>query len=300
MRILSNPIILRALVVLFCSTSAFLLGLLFIRQLRKKISEERDFSATPTPTLETLPLHLYNTVIQQLKQQKHELHVQSQTEQNRARTSENLSQAVLSNLSCGVLVFGMNGLVKAANPAAKKILGFASPTGLGAEDVFRGAVVSSAGSAVSLAGENGDEPVSVADEISAVLHEGSKRRELNAGYETPSGETRFLAVTVSAVPAAEGSLLGVACVINDRTEMKELQRQQELQGEISAEMALQLRTSLATISGYAQQLANSRDPELAKQLATDIAHESAELDRSIGGFLSKRRSAQAAAAGSVD
>jgi nitrogen fixation/metabolism regulation signal transduction histidine kinase len=297
---LSNPIILRALVVLFCSTSAFLLGLLFIRQLRKKISEERDFSATPTPTLETLPLHLYNTVIQQLKQQKHELHVQSQTEQNRARTSENLSQAVLSNLSCGVLVFGMNGLVKAANPAAKKILGFASPTGMGADDVFRGALVSSAGSAVSLAGENGDEPVSVADEISAVLHEGSKRREINAEYETPSGETRFLAVTVSGVPA-EGSLLGVACVINDRTEMKELQRQQELQGEISAEMALQLRTSLATISGYAQQLANSRDPELAKQLATDIAHESAELDRSIGGFLSKRRSAQAAAAaGSVD
>lgn len=296
---LSNPIILRALVVLFCSTSAFLLGLLFIRQLRKKISEERDFSATPTPTLETLPLHLYNTVIQQLKQQKHELHVQSQTEQNRARTSENLSQAVLSNLSCGVLVFGMNGLVKAANPAAKKILGFASPTGMGADDVFRGALVSSAGSAVSLAGENGDEPVSVADEISAVLHEGSKRREINAEYETPSGETRFLAVTVSGVPA-EGSLLGVACVINDRTEMKELQRQQELQGEISAEMALQLRTALATISGYAQQLANSRDPELAKQLATDIAHESAELDRSIGGFLSKRRSAQAAAAGSVD
>ena len=88
MKILSNPIILRALVVLFCSTSAFLLGLLFIRQLRKKISEERDFSATPTPTLETLPLHLYNTVIQQLKQQKHELHVQSQTEQNRARTRD--------------------------------------------------------------------------------------------------------------------------------------------------------------------------------------------------------------------
>jgi nitrogen fixation/metabolism regulation signal transduction histidine kinase len=47
-------------------------------------------------------------VIQQLKQQKHELQVQTQTEQHRARTTENYSQAVLSNLSCGVLVFGMN------------------------------------------------------------------------------------------------------------------------------------------------------------------------------------------------
>jgi signal transduction histidine kinase len=53
-------------------------------------------------------------------------------------------------------------------------------------------------------------------------------------------------------------------------------------------MALQLRTSLATISGYAQQLANSRDADLARQLAEDIAGLSAQLDRSIGGFLTSR------------
>ena len=140
--------------------------------------------------------------------------------------------------------------------------------------------------------------VLVADEISAVLREGSKRREVEAEYETPAGEKRFIAVTVSAVPAVDGGLLGVACLINDRTEMEEIRRQQELQGEISAEMALQLRTSLTTISGYAQQLANSRDPELAKQLATDIAHEAAQLDHSIGGFLTKKRAAQGAAVGS--
>src|SRR3984957_21271448 len=107
-----------------------------MRALRKKLSEESDFSSDPTPSLETLPLHLYNTVIQQLKQQKHELQVQSKAEQHRARTSENFSQAVLANLSCGVLVFGANELVKTANPAAKSILGFASTTGMGAEDIF--------------------------------------------------------------------------------------------------------------------------------------------------------------------
>lgn len=294
MRLLANPVILKALVVLFCATSAFLLGLIFIRKLRKQISEDREFAAKATPTLETLPLHLYNTVIQQLKQQKHELQVQSQAEQSRARTSENLSHALLSNLSCGVVLFGINGLVKSANPAAKAILGFISITGMGAEDVFRGAVVNSATARASQGTDAAeDAPVFVAEEISAVLREGSKRREVEAEYETPAGESRYLAVTVSAVVDASSNLLGVACVINDRTEMKELRRQQELQGEISAEMALQLRTSLATISGYAQQAANSRDAELAKQLATDIAHEAAELDRSIGGFLSKRRSAAA-------
>jgi nitrogen fixation/metabolism regulation signal transduction histidine kinase len=298
-RILANPIVLRAAVVLFCSTFAFLVGLIVIRKLRKSISEESEFSATPSRSLETLPLHLYNTVIQQLKQQKHELQVQSQAEQHRARTSDNFSQAVLSNLSCGVLVFGMNGLVKTSNPSAKAILGFASTTGMGAEDIFRGAVVSTARSAIAggFADEGVDESVCVADEIGLVLREESKRRQVQAEYETPAGEKRFIDVTVSPVPAVDGSLLGVACLINDLSELERIRRQQELHGEISAEMALQLRTSLATISGYAQQLASSRDHELARQLAGDIAQEAAQLDRSIGGFLSTRRAAQGAAAG---
>jgi PAS domain-containing protein len=300
---LANPVLLRAMLVLVCAGSAFLAGLLFIRLLRKNIAEEGNFSPNASPSLETLPLHLYNTVIQQLKQQKHELQVQSQAEQHRARTSENFSQAVLSNLSCGVLVFATNGLVKTSNRAAKEILGFASTTGMGAEDIFRYAVVRSAQSAASPLRADGSsneaESVLLTDEISAVLREGSQRREVEAEYETPAGEKRFIAVTVSAVPAVDGGLLGVACLINDRTEMEEMLCQQQLQSELSAEMALQLRNSLTTISGYASQLADSRDAELAKQLAIDIAHEAAQLDQSMGGFLNRKRAAQGAAAGST-
>ena len=300
MRVMANPVLLRAAIVFFCSAFAFLLALLLMRALKKNITEEREFSATASPTLETLPLHLYNTVIQQLKQQKHELQVQSKAEQHRARTSENFSQSVLSNLSCGVLVFGTNGLVKTSNPSAKAILGFASTTGMSAEDIFRGAFVRSASVAVTgvSADEASDEPVCLADELGSVLREDSKRRQVEAEYETPAGDKRFIALTISPVPAVDGTLLGVACLINDLSELEGIRRQQELHGEISAEMALQLRTSLATISGYAQQLANSRDPDLARQLAGDIAHEAAQLDRSIGGFLTARRAAQAASAGS--
>lgn len=298
MRILANPVFLRAAIVLICSSCAFLMGLLLLRMLRKNIADEADLSEKAPRSLEALPLHLYNTVIQQLKQQKHELQVRSQTEQHRARTSENFSQSVLSSLSSGVLVFGNNGLVKTSNPAAKAILGFASATGMGAEDIFRGAVVRLAPREAGL--DEADEPVFVADEVGAVLREGSKRREIEAEYETPAGDKRFIAVTVSALPAIDGGLLGAACLINDRTEMEEIRRQQELRGEISAEMALQLRTSLATISGYAQQLANSHDPEMARQLATDIAHEAAQLDHSIGGFLTRGIATQGAAVGGMN
>jgi nitrogen fixation/metabolism regulation signal transduction histidine kinase len=295
-RLLANPVVLRAAMVFFCAVAAFFLGLYMIRRLRKNIAVEAALSDAASPSIDTLPLHLYNTVIQQLKQQKHELQVQSQAEQLRARTTENFSQTVLSNLSCGVLVFGGNGLIKTANPAAKSILGFASTTGMSAQDVFRASAVHSP--AFSSPGVSPDEtpdtPVRIVDEIDAVLREGSKRREIEAEYESPSGEKRFLRMTISGVPAADGGLLGVACVINDLSEIERIRRQQELHGEISAEMALQLRSSLTTISGFAQQLANNRDPELAREIATDIAQEAVQLDRTIGGFLTSKDSSSLA------
>jgi PAS domain-containing protein/uncharacterized low-complexity protein len=289
-KLLANPVFLRAAVVLFCASFAFLMGLIFIRLLRKTIHDEANVATAGAPSLETMPMHVYNTVIQQLKQQKHELQVQNQVEQRRARTTENFSQAVLANLSSGVLVFGTSGLVKQSNPAAKQILGFASPTGMNAEEVFRGAVVSSSDASGAVFPDG--KPITtstIADEVQCVLREGSSRRQVQATYKTPAGEERYIAVTVSPVPAVDGGLLGAACLVNDLSAMETIRRQQELHGEISAERALELRTSLTSISGYAQQLAKNRDPELAQQLAEDIANEAARLDRSIGGFLTEKR-----------
>src|SRR5262249_56039501 len=99
------------------------------------------------------------------------------------------------------------------------------------------------------------------------------------------------------VVGGKGGFLGAGGLIDDETELLKVRRQQELRGELSAEMALELRNSLATISGYAQQLAASRDPDLARQLAADIAAEAAHLDRTIGGFLAGARAAGIAARG---
>jgi nitrogen fixation/metabolism regulation signal transduction histidine kinase len=295
-RILANPIFLRAAVVFICATSAFLIAVIFMRKLRQSIHDEADISSGPSTSLETLPLHLYSTVIQELKQQKHELLVQSQAEQHRARTTDTFGHAVLSNLSSGVLVFGMNGLVKSSNPAAKDILGFASTTGMNAESIFRGAMVSR-----DAAAPGGISSVSVADEVDAVLREGSARRRVEAEYETPAGEERFIAVTVSPIPGADpgadADLLGIVCLINDLSELARARRQLELQAEISAEMALKLHTSLATISSCAQQLAGSHDAERSRRLASDITEEAAQLEATLGGFLSDKAAARSAVAG---
>ncbi len=288
LRLFTNPLVMRAMLILVAAGCAFVVAIWLMRRVRRIIAAEADIGSGSAPALEALPVHLYNTVIQQLKQQKHELQLQTLTEQRRARTTENFSQTVLSNLPCGVLVFGLNGLVKQANPAAKEMLGFGSLSGMSAENVFREAAVCSPDSSAVYADGLANLPVRLAEEVQAVLHEGSKHRQLEANYSTPVGEKLRLAVTVSAVPAVDGSLLGVACLISDRTEFEQIRRQQQLQGEISAEMALELRTSLTTIAGYAQQLARNRAPDLAPQLAADIASEAASLDRRMGEFLAEK------------
>jgi PAS domain S-box-containing protein len=285
-KLATNPLVVRMAVVLFAGGFAFVIGLLAMRRVRRSFAEEPPSLDNP-PSHESLPLHTYHAVIQQLKQQKHELQSLQQAERRRAKTSENISAAVLSNLSCGVMFFTPNGLIRQANFAAKRILGFAAPTGMNTADIFRDAAVLSAsdGSYASLT-----------QAVETSLREKTPYRRLEAQYLTPSGEERVLDIMVSAVRAPDGDVLGTTCLINDKTEMAQIRRQQELRGEMSAEMALELRNSLTTISGYAQQLAASRDAELARQLAADISAEASHLDHTIGGFLSGARGALRATA----
>jgi hypothetical protein len=142
-KVLSTPVILHGAIVLLLAGGAFAFAIWLIRSLRRSIAEEANFDSTPTPTLESLPLHLYNTVIQQLKQQKHELQVQTLAEQRRARTTENFSQAVLSNLPSGVLVFGQQRAGEAGQSRRQRHprVPFAHP-GMSADDIFRAAAVS--------------------------------------------------------------------------------------------------------------------------------------------------------------
>jgi signal transduction histidine kinase len=282
---MSNPIFLRATLVLVAAGFAFAMGVAIFRRMRRSFSDVDSEIGQSPASLEQLPLHTYHAVIQQLKQQKHELSAQQQMERRRAKTTENISAAVLSHLSSGVLFFSTAGLVRQANKAAKHILGYASPSGMSAKEIFREAkldpLANRAGSALS-------------DAVLESLEGGCALHGAQVEYRTPSNEERVLEVTVSPVTGADASLLGAACLFTDKTEAARMERQLRMRGELSAEMALALRTSLITISGYAQQLAQNRDPDVAQQLATDIAQEAAHLDRKIGGFLAGAKVATAA------
>jgi PAS domain-containing protein len=287
-RLLVNPMLLRMGLLMFAAIAAFGLGLFLIRRVRKSLVPEQDSLNYAPLAAEGLPVHAYHAVIQQLKQQKHELAAQQLAERRKAKASDTLSSTILSNLSCGVLFFNTSGLVRQANSAARKLLGFASPVGLQAADLFRTATLRPQNNG-SDAGSGSE--ASVEQALAPALSGKSAVRGLVLNFFTRDGESHVLEVTASPVLAEDASLMGTTLVLTDKTDIERIRHDQRVHQEISSDLALGLRDSLTTIAGYAQQLACSRDAELAHQLADSIAHEAAQLDRTIGSFLGGARAA---------
>ncbi len=295
MKLLTDPMAIRAGLVLFASIAAFGLGWFAIRHLRRNLAPGiESLSQAPLPA-EGLPVHAYQAVIQQLKQQKQELSAQRLSERRKAKASDALSSTILSNLSCGVLFFNTSGLVRQANSAARKLLGFASPVGLHAADVFLTATLrpennSSRWDSGSGSNSGPGSPSSVGQALAPALAGKSAVRGLVLNYFPREGESLVLEVAASPVLAEDASLMGTTVVLTDKTDIERIRHDQRLSEEVSSELALGLRNSQARIAEYAQQLARSREPEL-RELAESIAGEAAQLDRTIGSFMAKARAA---------
>jgi nitrogen fixation/metabolism regulation signal transduction histidine kinase len=287
MKLLTNPFVLRAAVAFFAAVFAFFLGVVLMRYMRRSLKEDGDGSIESAAGSESLPLRTYHAVIQELKQQKHELSAAQQTERRRAKASESISGVVLANLTSGVLFFNAQGLVRQNNPAAKTILGFGSLVGMNAVEIFRNTSARIPGSEPNF--------VTVVGAIRSTLRDRVALRRVHVDYLTPSMEERVLEISISPVPDSDHHVLGAACLVTDLTLLSEMRHQQDLHREMSAEMALALRSSLETISGCAKRLAENCHPDTARQLASDIEAEATHLDRTIGGFLSEATAAKAGA-----
>ena len=289
MKVLLNPVVVRGLLVLLGSMTAFAVAAFLIHRYRKSIGNEAGSISQPPLADDGLPVHAYHAVIQQLKQQKHELTARQLSDRRKARTSDTLSSVVLANLSCGVLFFNTNGLLRQANPSARYLLGFASPIGMSLADLFRTAKVSGD------AGVQAPSGAKLLEVLAPAMTGKCTVRGLRFDFAAPDGMQRTLDLTVAPVLGEDAQLLGCTFLITDKTEIANIRQEQETRYELAAEMALAVRTSLTTISGYARQIVENPDPTNTSQLADDISSEAAQIDRALGNFLAEAR---AAAAGS--
>lgn len=282
-QLLQNPVVLKAVLTFLLIAMFAILGVILMKIARKRIAEE---SPTQRVSGENAGFSLaaYEGVITRLKEQERELEKLRRAESERAKESATVSEAIISNLPSGVLLFGRTAVVRQANPAARALLGYASPSGLHARDIFKNV------SSVRFAGEPNDSATADAllSAIDSTIREGKQFRRLEAQYATPSGEKRTLGITVSGVRHPAGEVLGAVCLLTDLTDIARLSEQVKLQenmaalGEMSAGIAHEFKNSLATISGYAQMLqAEPEPPDFAKR----IADETANLSRIVSDFL---------------
>ena len=281
MKLLTNPLFVRAAVVLFASVAGFLVAILAIRLLRRKIVEDGEMP-TQSGAEMSLPLQAY-TVIQQLKQQKFALQNEQQQQRRRTRTSEHITASIIAHLPVGMVFIAPTGLVRQANAAARRILGFASPLGMSVADLFRE-------STAFLAGEK---ELKVKEVFQRGLLETLHDDDFECDYETPNGESRELKITLIPVRGLEGEMLGLAAAVADHAEAAKLRQEQVLRAEESAELALELRNSLASIRDWADQVKASSAGS-ATGLGNDISDEARRLEKVLAGFVAGNERARGA------
>lgn len=272
MRLLANPIVIRMGLGLVLSLVAFVAGILIIRALRREMVEGDvlgDNLGSPDDAQ-----YAYSAVIQQLKQQKFELQSEQSSQRRRAKTSEYITSALLANLPCGVLLMGPNGLVKQANASARQLLGFASPLGMNSDALFReSTTVTDSGESVKLT------------EAVQTCFRDRVRGTFRVDYQLASGEDRVLNLSFIPLVLPPDEVLGMACVVADDSVAADLRQQQLVHKEVSAEMALELRSSLSTIRDCAQRMSAGQGNVSPAGLVTDMIQEADRLEKVVGGFL---------------
>jgi PAS domain-containing protein len=281
-KLLTNAIFVRMAAAFLIAIAAFVAGVVGLRILRRRIIEDDVLADNAGEGNTSYP---YSVVIQQLKQQKFELQTEQQTQRRRTKTSEQITSAVIAKLPCGVLFVAPNGLIKQANAAARRILGFASPLGMGLDELFRDS------SFVLKSGESGR----IADLFKKAL-QGPAPSPFEGRYCTANGEERALAITLIPLNTGAGESLGIASVITDESSNADSRRAQLLHGEISAEMALELRTSLEAIRVCAGQMSAANDPRSIANFVSDISSKAERLEKLVGGFLAESVQTKASAA----
>lgn len=197
----------------------------------------------------------------------------------RADASERLSDEIISSLTAGLVVVGLDGSVRIINPAARRMLTLPEQAALGDYRQLLG------------------EPA-LSDLIDQCLTTRSPilRRVVHLPQER--GGTSDLGVTVSPLSDATGKLQGAICLFTDLTAVKLLEEQLRLKeslatvGELTAGIAHEFRNGLATIHGYGKLLDLNGLPANYRPYVQGIRDETESLGEIVTNFLNFAKPAQ--------
>lgn len=201
----------------------------------------------------------------------------------RAEASERLSGEIISSLTSGLLVVGLDGTVRIMNPAARRLLDLPETA------------LAPGGNYNDVIGE-----VALSQTIDECLSNG--RAILRRTVHLPEGKraaSRF-GVTVSPLFDGSGHLHGAVCLFTDLTAVQQLEEQLRLKqslatvGELTAGIAHEFRNGLATIHGYGKLIDPAALPPTFRPYIEGIRAEAISLGEIVTNFLNFAKPAQLA------
>jgi signal transduction histidine kinase len=197
----------------------------------------------------------------------------------RAEASERLSGEIISSLTAGLLVVGLNGDIRILNPAGRRVLDVPESLSL---DAYRRSPH--------------EQPLlDVIDECLKTRTPIVRRAVVLPGNGHP--ETH-LGVTVSPLFDQDADLHGAICLFTDLTAVRDLEEQLRLKdslatvGELTAGIAHEFRNGLATIQGYSKLLDLDTLPPSYRPYVEGIRSETESLSQVVTNFLQFARPAQ--------
>jgi signal transduction histidine kinase len=202
------------------------------------------------------------------------LKAQERAMTERAEASERLAADIVSSLTSGLLVVGLDGRLRMLNPAGRRLLGLAADVRVDDLD----ALAPGAPALVALIRE-------------ALATGASSARQV---LRMPGGEpaaTHF-GVTVSPLSSGEGGTQGAIALFTDLTAVMALEEQLRVKdglarlGELTAGLAHEFRNGLATVHGYGRLMQPERLPSDYRPYLEGIRGEVAALEEVVSRFLS--------------
>ena len=190
----------------------------------------------------------------------------------RAEASERLSVEIVTSLTSGLLVVGLDGRLRILNPAGRRLLGVSDPVPFT--------------SYTDLLHEAGP----LADVVAECLETGQPIVRRPVQLRT-RGRALHLGVTASPLLDEESKPAGAICLFTDLTAVAELEEQLRLKdtlarlGELTAGLAHEFRNGLATIHGYARLVRLDDLDAKNRRCVEGIRDETDALGRIVTNFL---------------
>ncbi|MFH1687212.1 MAG: ATP-binding protein [bacterium] len=270
-------------IIRFSPYGVALIGLLYVLLVRfiqrpfRGIIQQAELAGQPIEgggDVEAVVAH-YRQIIDQLRGKETELIELNRIISDRVDSLQNYNQYLLSSVNSGVVTIDRGGKIRSANPAAEKIFGTSESDLLG-QHFF----------------ELLQNSIDIVNAISRALdcHKGSPYFEVSLA--SPTGEERYLGVSVSVIADIHRQTIGASVLVNDLTDRTRLRKELESRnrlaalGEMAGGLAHQLRNSLGAIVGYATLITRKlRRQNMDASSAEALVQESKEAEALIKRFL---------------